>query len=527
MNSCITLDKVFDSTSTSGQPKKEASLDVLANAIKIGNRDKGAFEYINAVIKQHGALADDDALAEDVINLLKKAGGPDLEDIIKKVPGWIVSAHKHFDGHYKRTPLQLAEKLIEDADGHIKYLGEQFHIYQNGHWPAVDERVYVRRRIAKLDRPYTRAARTRDACETLKNLTAAPDVPTNQGLICLQNGVLDPQSGQLLSHSPSHGLPNALPITWDSAATCPLWLQTLKEIFEGDPDAGDKITLLQLWFGYCLIPDTSHHKFLWLVGTGANGKSLILDILCTLIGPENVSHAMITRLDRAFVRAELQGKLVNISAEMKAEDTISDGYLKAIVAGDRTEAEQKYKPSFSFRPYARIVAATNELPRLLDLSEGFRRRAIILQFNRTFAEKDQDKHRANKLQNELAGILVWAVDGLRKLRELGRFPIPASSDAAILEYIKDSNPVRQFVEEALIETENGSLTTTTVYWRYRDWARERGYQKMNVVTFGKRMKALGLKRRHTNGKHVWCVKFSKCWEGPLSEGELPDWLHVD
>lgn len=512
LKNSITLDKVLDSIPVPEQPISKPSLQELADDIKVGNRDTGALQYINAVVKQHGTATDDEGLAADVTDLLKKAGGDDLETIIKKVPTWITTAHAFFDVHNKRSPLELADELIENAQGHIKYVGGQFRIYQEGHWPPVDENACIRQKIATLDRPHTSATRTSNALQTLKDLTAISDISPNRTLVCLGNGTLEPESGKLLPHSPDHNLLNVLPITWDPAATCPLWLHTLDEMFKGDTDSKDKIMLLQLWFGYCLVPDTSQHKFLWLAGTGANGKSVVLEILSAVVGQENVSHAMLTRLDRAFVRMTLHGRLVNISSEMKAEDTVSDGYLKAIVAGDCIEAEEKYKPSVSFRPYARIVAATNELPRLLDLSEGFRRRAIILEFNRTFNEDEQDKHRTKKLLGELPGILLWAVSGLKKLRELGCLPIPPSSTSAIQNYIKDSDPIRQFVEEMLMEVEDGCLTTTPIYLRYRDWASDRGYQKMNVVTFGKRMKKLGMKRRHTNGKEVWCAKFSKLWD---------------
>jgi putative DNA primase/helicase len=71
------------------------------------------------------------------------------------------------------------------------------------------------------------------------------------------------------------------------------------------------------------------------------------------------------------------------------------------------------------------------LPRLLDLSEGFARRAIILPFNRRFSEAEQDKQIERKFAQELPGILVWAVEGLRRLQSRGLFEVPASAEAAV------------------------------------------------------------------------------------------------
>ena len=122
-----------------------------------------------------------------------------------------------------------------------------------------------------------------------------------------------------------------------------------------------------------------------------------------------MSNAYLDRLDEPYVRAELAGKLVNFSAEMSADSTVSDGYFKSIVGGDDTEASRKYQPSFTFTPYVRLIAATNHLPRLLDPSDGFARRAVILTFNRQFQGPKEDTKLEGKLLAELQGILVWAV----------------------------------------------------------------------------------------------------------------------
>lgn len=45
----------------------------------------------------------------------------------------------------------------------------------------------------------------------------------------------------------------------------------------------------------------------------------------------------------------LQGKLVNISSEMSSDATLSDSFLKQIVAGETIEAERKYERPFSLQ----------------------------------------------------------------------------------------------------------------------------------------------------------------------------------
>jgi putative DNA primase/helicase len=333
------------------------------------------------------------------------------------------------------------------------------------------------------------------------------DINSNKHLVCLANGTLDTNTYELLDHSPSHGLMSKTDVDWNPNATCPRWLQFLDEIFVNDIDKAGKIAFVQEWFGYCLVPDSSQHKFVWMVGAGGNGKSVLLFILTQLIGIANVSHAHIERLDEKYVRAELEGKLVNISSEMSADATIADGYLKAIVAGDIVEAERKYKPSFSFRPFVRLIGSTNGLPRLLDHSEGFARRAIILTFNRIFAEHEQDHDLEQSLLKELSGIMTWAVNGLMLLRERGRFEIPQSSAAALAKYRKESDPVQMFSEECLEAVAEGGMPPSEVYLLYRDWNGQNGFSPMNKVRFGQRLaEILGNdSKRRSGGKDYWLV----------------------
>jgi len=420
----------------------------------------------------------------------------------------------------KEQPTQMAsstaakpsviELFLDSAFPYgLFYANESFYAYYAGAWSVQEERAGIRRKIAE----YWGASATKKEVENtlslLKDFQAVDDVDLSQNkhLICLQNGTLDTNTYELIEHSPKHGLMSKTNIEWSPDATCPRWMQFLDEIFAFDIDKAQKIVFVQEWLGYCLVPDTSQHKFVWMVGAGGNGKSVLLSLLTQLVGSSNVSDAHVERLGEKVVRASLAGKLVNISSEMSANATISDGYFKAIVAGDNVEAEGKYKPSCSFKPFVRLIGATNHLPQLLDHSDGFARRAIILTFNRRFSEAEQDHTLEQKLLKELPGILTWAVGGLRQLRERGRFDIPQSSTAALTQYRKESDQVHVFVEECLELVDEGRSAPQEVYLDYQIWCKANGFSPMNKIRFGKRLvEILGdSKRKRSGGKDYWLV----------------------
>lgn len=209
----------------------------------------------------------------------------------------------------------------------------------------------------------------------------------------------------------------------------------------------ERIMLLQEWFGYCLLPDTSLHKFLLAVGPGANGKSVVFRVLTELLGWENVSHVPLEMFGDRFALGDTIGKLANVVSEIGVLDRFDEGRLKAFVSGDRITVDRKYKEPISVQPTARLMLATNEPPRVHDRSQGLWRRVLYLPFEVTIPTEKQNPRLAEELLEELPGVFNWAIQGLARLREQYRFTEPAAYSRAMQEYRIDCDPVRAFLRE--------------------------------------------------------------------------------
>jgi putative DNA primase/helicase len=406
-------------------------------------------------------------------------------------------------------PAVLTDFLNSQYPAGLMVVNGIFYCYINGYWQP-NGPTEIRRRIAEHYGAAANERKTRHLLGLLRDFLSCSEqeVEPDRNLICLTNGTFNTTTYVLEPHSPDHLLRNRLPITWNADAQCPRWLQFLNEIFANDPDRGQKIAFLQQWFGYCLVPDNSMHKFLLMVGGGANGKSVLLKVLSALVGTENVSHAHLEQLGKTFVRADLKDKLVNISPEISTNAKLADGYLKQIVAGDTVEAERKFKDSFSYVPYVRFIAATNQLPKLTDTSEGFFRRAIILPFNRTFTQAEQNPRLLNILLAELPGIFTWAIAGLQSLRAQGHFTMPESSIAALNQYRAESDFEQLFADTCLISIpagDGGGMAPSEIHDAYTTWCLNFRLPRKNGISFGKRLAAMGFSHRSSNGKKYWLV----------------------
>ena len=402
----------------------------------------------------------------------------------------------------------------------IWYFNQNFRVYDEGYWRKLTKaevEVAIHQRLL-LTFKAAHSGQIDDVVKTLAKLAArTPEgIEKNASLICVNNGVLNPLTGELQDHDPELYLTFKIPANSALEASAPRFMQYLEEVWAGEPDFDERMEFLQQWCGYLMTLTCKYEKFLWLEGPGGNGKSVLLEIMAALVGAENVLYAQLERLNISAVRAELEGKKLNISSEMSPNATIADGYLKQIVSGEMIEADRKYQESMSFRPYVKLVAATNALPRLLDRSNGFARRAVILTFNRRFSANEQDINLAKRIvEEELDGILAWSIEGLRKLEAQQRFTIPASSVARVSTYRTESCAVASFCEEMLADCQKGT-EVNKLYEEFGHWCSTNGFKPCNSREFGNRLRALGIDKRQSNGKtyRLVTLKPASAEEGP-------------
>ena len=137
------------------------------------------------------------------------------------------------------------------------------------------------------------------------------------------------------------------------------------------------------------------------------------------------------------------------------------------------------------------MIATNSLPRFNDKTYGIWRRILLVPFDKTIAEEKQVRNYAEFLRDELSGILNWAIEGLEKLGEAGRFTIPEGNSEFIEQYRRDSDPTRAFLMESFTTSPNSDgIGCTELYQLYRDFCEENGCRPMSNRTFGHQVRRI-------------------------------------
>lgn len=331
-----------------------------------------------------------------------------------------------------------------------------------------------------------------------------------KGLISTQSGLLnikqlvDHDTVSILPHTPEWFSTTSLPYAFDQAAKCPKWRNFLEWMFDGD---SERISLVQEWMGYCLTPGNSLQKFLVLTGSGANGKSVLLQVLISILGQDNVSAISPAAFRDKFGLIALIGKLANVCADVDI-DHIDEGRLKALVGGDLITADRKFRDAVEFKCSAKIIFATNNLPRFKDTTEGIWRRLCILPCLASIPASEQNFRLTDDLLEEAAGIFNFAVEGARRLHQINGFTSSTVSEAAKEALRQKGDPVRAFLRDRCVQEFGTSVTVDQLQAAASQWAADHSVSFTDEM-LGKGVKALwGIERQ----KRLVTVDRDRPWE---------------
>ena len=280
-----------------------------------------------------------------------------------------------------------------------------------------------------------------------------------------------------------------IPHDYDKDATAPKFCEFLDSIFENDPDSLDKQQLILELLGYSLQTHARYELFVLLVGTGANGKSVLIDTVRHIVGVQNVAAVQPTNFENNFQKATLRHKLVNAVTESEQGAKLPTAQVKAIVSGEPMTVEHKNQDPFVMSPFATLWWATNHLPHAHDYSEAVYRRVKIIEFNRQFNGKERNTNLHKELRDEASGIITMALTAYKGAVKNG-FTIPDSVVKAKHSWRIKSDSVALWAEECVETVMLETVGAREAYNHYKFWCGELNYKPVTEVRYSDRMKML-------------------------------------
>lgn len=416
----------------------------------------------------------------------------------------------------------LLEVVLDHEDIYIVVYHSKPYLYNRSYWEPIDKDVYsnfIFNVALKLDVPLHLSIHHEFTNQLVKQFAHSarftPDNISNSDQVKLnvKNGTLVINKGhfELQGFKKDNFLKYQLSFKYDSSATCPIFQEFLDEVL---PDKNSQSVLFE-YLGSIFIPNKSNflklEKALVLYGKGANGKSVVFEVITALLGKENVSFFSLEELtdSKGYHLPMVEGKLLNYSPELSPK--INTTKFKQLASGETVGARPIREAPVQISDYPKMMFNTNTLPRNVENTHGFFRRLDIIHFKVIIPEERQDKTLHTKIiKDELPGVLNLILNGLSRLIVQGRFTESIEMVDFIEQYKKESDTVQMFIDELRLKPSTTKKTLRKkVYNLYKDYCKDNGYKFLHMVEFKKNLEDKGYTSKRINKGNVIYLEQSK------------------
>ena len=333
-------------------------------------------------------------------------------------------------------------------------------------------------------------------------------------LLNVQNGTLDLNTFELRPHDAKDYLSRVAAVKYDPEATAPRWLQFIDEV-TAEKETGkarpDLARYIQKAVGYALTGDTRHECLFILYGaTSRNGKSTLLETLAAMLGDYAKTANPETFTKQKYVNgsqhsediARLAGvRFVTVSEPPQGME-LNASLVKSLTGRDSITTRRMHESFFEYVPQFKLFFNTNHRPRVDDMTVFASGRVKMIPFDVHFGEGQRDPNLKAELQKpeSLSGILNWALEGLRLLRDEG-FGMPEAVTQATDDYRRKQDKIGRFLEE---KTEAGAgfeVPIMDLHSAFTFWCEQTGAVPIGVAKFREMLeeKQITVKRKRPNG----------------------------
>lgn len=407
--------------------------------------------------------------------------------------------------------ISVAEEIVS-KHRLLKYNSVIYEYADNYYQPAEFLRRYVRETY--------RGAKNNQVNEVVSYISDMKEIrrgsiKVDPYVVNLENTRLNIKTGECLAFTPEVIEFDRIPVTYDPSAYCADLDKMLNRVFLGDREV---INLFEEMLGAVLLKHNRYQKAFLFCGKGSNGKSTILDLIKTFLGPNNYATLSLEEVTGRFNKILLEHKRANIGDDIDNVTIRDTGTLKKMIAGNAITVEAKGETGYATELYATHIYSANEIPRSFDKTDGFYRRWLIIPFNARFSvyDEDYDPMIVDKITTPeaLSYLLNIGIRGAQRLIRTGHFTEPQSVKDALEAYKADNSTVLSWIEDKELTLDYFlEAPRDKAYSEFSDWCKVSGIKSSMITgkkTFFKEVAAKfdfeEKARQKADGKRYFVVK---------------------
>lgn len=302
-------------------------------------------------------------------------------------------------------------------------------------------------------------------------------------------GIVDLRTGKMREREVTDYMTLSTAVSPGDVKTATRWQQFVSEVFGGD---AQMIRYMQLVLGYCLTGERLEQILLFAYGLGANGKSVMLDIVKQALGTYAMNlpgtSLMQSRSERHPTElAMLRGKRLAISSELEDGQFWAEARIKELTGNATLTARFMRQDFFEFSMTHKHLISGNFKPRMRGGDPAMARRMVLVPFNQKFDGARRDNRLMQKLEAEAEGILGWCIQGAVDWYRDGLGEVPKQIAGATAEYLADQDDFQQWLDDCCTLGNDKSARGRDLYDSYRIFKKQRGEQALSLTSWGARL----------------------------------------
>lgn len=276
--------------------------------------------------------------------------------------------------------------------------------------------------------------------------------------------------------------------------------------------------------GCMIAPSAKFGKiFIWY-GSGANGKSLLLNIMEAIMG-SLLTHSNILNINDKFALEDVVNGISNVTDDVGITTLKETGILKSLVDGSVINVNRKFKQPIKWKPDSQFVMCCNEIPKIADTTRGMIRRLAFIPFDMQLRDDEIDIFLLDKIladKNNLRYILSGAIYAYRDAVNAGHLTKLDKQKELTNDFIEENKePISAFYDwivddhnglEAFVRYLDGK-TTEEMYEEYKKWCDNNQLkpdtQRTFTTRFGKKLPANITKKVMKLGGQVFNI-YQRC-----------------